>query len=80
MACRHLYAYHIFNSPPSFPTLLLQANLTIVAPPNASSAVLRSSTDPIVQVSPNSTDVFFVAASALMGAVFHGCGEPAIIF
>ena len=63
---------------PSFPIMLPQANLTIVAPPNASSTIPRSSTDPLVQVKPNSTDVFFVAASALMGAVFHGCGEYTI--
>ncbi|CAK0779336.1 hypothetical protein CVIRNUC_004747 [Coccomyxa viridis] len=55
------YAYHA------------RANLTIDAPPNASNTILRSSTDPLVQVKPNSRDVFFVAAAALMGAVFHGC-------
>ena len=66
--------------PSGFPILLLQANLTIVAPPNASRTILRSSTDPLVQVKANSTDVFFVAASALMGAVFNGCGEYTIPF
>ena len=66
--------------PPSYSILLPQANLTIDAPPNASNTILRSSTDPLVQVKPNSRDVFFVAAAALMGAVFHGCGEYSIPF
>ena len=46
----------------------------VVGLPQANGTVLRSAVDPLVSVAPNATDVFFVAASALMGVVFNGCG------
>ena len=54
----------------------MQSNITdgVVGLPQANGTVLRSAADPLVSVAPNATDVFFVAASALMGVVFNGCG------
>ncbi|CAL5218938.1 g688 [Coccomyxa viridis] len=45
----------------------------VIGPPQANGTVLQSGTDPLVSVSPNATDVFYVAASALMGVVGNGC-------
>ena len=54
----------------------MQSNITdgVVGLPQANGTVLRSGVEPLVSVAPNATDVFFVAASALMGVVFNGCG------
>lgn len=55
---------------------MLQTNETsLIGPPPATGIVLRSGKDPLASVKPNATDVFYVAASALMGVVFNGCGE-----
>ncbi|CAL5218939.1 g689 [Coccomyxa viridis] len=45
----------------------------IIGPPQGTGIVLRSGIDPLVSVKPSATDVFYVAASALMGVVFSGC-------
>lgn len=54
----------------------MQSNIHdgVVGLPQANGPVLRSAVDPLVSVAPNATDVFFVAAAALMGVVFNGCG------
>ena len=55
----------------------LQMNDTdIIGPPQADGPILKSGTDPLVSVAPNATDVYYVAASALMGVIGNGCGAP----
>jgi hypothetical protein len=41
--------------------------------PSTYSPLIQSG--PLAYVSPNSTDVFYVAAAALMGIIYQGCGE-----
>ena len=53
----------------------LQASTTpIIEDPQANVPLLRSGVDPLVSVNPNATDVFYVAAAALMGVISNGCG------
>ena len=57
-------------------TCVLQTIWTpVIGPPEANGILLTSGRDNLVAVKPNATDVFYVAASALMGVVFNGCGE-----
>ena len=54
----------------------MQTNYTpVIGPPQANGTVLQSGTNPLVSVKPNATDVFYVAASALMGVIGNGCGR-----
>ncbi|CAK0783597.1 hypothetical protein CVIRNUC_006796 [Coccomyxa viridis] len=45
----------------------------IIEDPQANLPLLRSGVDPLVSVNPNATDVFYVAAAALMGVISNGC-------
>ena len=59
--------------------LYLQMNYTgVIGPPEANGIILKSGNYPDVPMAPNSTDVYYVAASALMGVVFNGCGACTI--
>ena len=54
----------------------VQTNYTpVIGPPQANGPLLQAGTTPLVSVKPNATDVFYVAASALMGVVGNGCGR-----
>ena len=53
----------------------LQANYTpAIGPPQANTTLLKSGIEALVSVNPNATDVFYVAAAALMGVISNGCG------
>jgi len=55
--------------------LYLQMNYTgMIGPPEANGIILKSRHNPDMAVAPNSTDVYYVAASALMSVVFNNCG------
>ncbi len=55
--------------------VLQSMNTPVIGPPEANGILLKPGSDSLVAVKPNATDVFYVAASALMGVVFNGCGE-----
>lgn len=53
---------------------VVQYNLTDTKTPQPSTYSPLIQSGPLFQVAPNSTDVFYVAAAALMGIVYQGCG------
>lgn len=56
----------------------MQTKFTAVPPPDTNGVILKSGPDALVPVAPNSTDVFYAAAAALMALVFVDCGMSAL--
>ena len=78
IAGRLLSLHSLLATPCKSPSNLvcaLQSDTTpIIEDPQANLPLLRSGVDPLVSVNPNATDVFYVAAAALMGVISNGCG------
>ena len=53
---------------------VVQYNLTDIKTPQPGTSSPLIQSGPLVHVTPNSTDVFYVAAAALMGIIYQGCG------
>ena len=58
----------------------MQYNLTDIKTPQPGTSSPLIQSGPLVHVAPNSTDVFYVAAAALMGIIYQGCGVCLFLF